>query len=92
LRADYRRDAHGRASDVCNEIRPPAGALARSAEISQPAASQHKRALRGAGLVLERRDGRYVNDRADPRGLALIVDWPAVYGESPRRRPEVGAA
>jgi DNA-binding transcriptional ArsR family regulator len=63
-----------------------AGALARNAKISQPAVSQHLRALREAGLVLERRDGRYVNYRADPRGLAPIVDWLAVYGAFWRER------
>jgi DNA-binding transcriptional ArsR family regulator len=57
-----------------------AGALARNADVSQPAISQHLRALREAGLVSERRDGRHVNYKADPRGLAPMVDWLAIYG------------
>jgi DNA-binding transcriptional ArsR family regulator len=43
--------------------------------ISQPAISQHLAALRGAGLVSERREGRFAYYRADPRGLAPLVDW-----------------
>jgi DNA-binding transcriptional ArsR family regulator len=57
-----------------------AGTLARNADVSQPAISQHLRALREAGLVSERRDGRHVNYKADPRGLAPMVDWLAIYG------------
>jgi DNA-binding transcriptional ArsR family regulator len=52
-----------------------AGALTRDARVSQPAVSQHLRALREADLVLERRDGRNVHYRAQPRGLAPLVDW-----------------
>lgn len=63
-----------------------AGALARNAKVSQPAVSQHLRTLREAGLVAERRDGRHVNYRADPRGLTPIVDWLAVYGTFWRER------
>jgi DNA-binding transcriptional ArsR family regulator len=43
--------------------------------VSQPAISQHLAALKGAGLVSERRDGRYAYYRADPRGLAPLVSW-----------------
>jgi DNA-binding transcriptional ArsR family regulator len=63
-----------------------AGALARNAKVSQPAVSQHLRTLREAGLVLERRDGRHINYRPDPRGLAPMVDWLAVYGAFWRER------
>ena len=55
-------------------------ALTREAGVSQPAVSQHLRALREAGLVTERRDGRNVHYRAEPRGLAPLVDWLAIYG------------
>ncbi len=47
--------------------------------VSQPAISQHLAALRGAGLVLERREGRYAYYRADPKGLAPLVDWVERY-------------
>jgi DNA-binding transcriptional ArsR family regulator len=43
--------------------------------ISQPAISQHLAALRGAGLVCERREGRFAYYRAEPDGLAPLVDW-----------------
>jgi DNA-binding transcriptional ArsR family regulator len=43
--------------------------------ISQPAVSQHLAALRAAGLVQERREGRFAFYRADPKGLAPLLDW-----------------
>jgi DNA-binding transcriptional ArsR family regulator len=63
-----------------------AGALTRGAEVSQPAVSQHLRALREADLVVERRVGRNVRYRAQPRGLAPLVDWLGVYGMFWRER------
>jgi DNA-binding transcriptional ArsR family regulator len=47
--------------------------------ISQPAVSQHLKALRTAGLVSERRDGRLVYYRIDPKGLQPLIDWIAHY-------------
>lgn len=43
--------------------------------VSQPAISQHLAALRGAGLVAERREGRFAYYRAEPAGLAPLIDW-----------------
>ena len=43
--------------------------------VSQPAISQHLTALKGAGLVCERREGRHVYYRSDPQGLAPLADW-----------------
>ncbi len=43
--------------------------------VSQPAISQHLAALRGAGLVSERREGRFAYYRVDPKGLAPLVNW-----------------
>jgi DNA-binding transcriptional ArsR family regulator len=43
--------------------------------ISQPAISQHLAALKGAGLVRERREGRHAYYRAEPGGLAPLVGW-----------------
>jgi DNA-binding transcriptional ArsR family regulator len=48
-------------------------------DISQPAVSQHLGALRGAGLVTERRAGRLVYYRVEPTGLRPLVDWLAHY-------------
>ena len=47
--------------------------------ISQPAVSQHLAVLREAGLVAERRDGRLVYYRVEPKGLRPLVDWIAHY-------------
>jgi DNA-binding transcriptional ArsR family regulator len=43
--------------------------------VSQPAISQHLAALRSAGLVRERREGRHAFYRVDPDGLAPLVNW-----------------
>jgi DNA-binding transcriptional ArsR family regulator len=56
------------------------GALVRGGRISQPAVSQHLKALREAGLVTERREGRTVHYRAAPGGLVPLVDWIDHYG------------
>jgi DNA-binding transcriptional ArsR family regulator len=56
-----------------------AGTLTKAAKVSQPAVSQHLRALRDAGLVTERREGRNVHYRVDPKGLAPLVDWLGHY-------------
>jgi DNA-binding transcriptional ArsR family regulator len=48
-------------------------------DISQPAVSQHLAALRRAGLVSERRDGRLVYYRVKPKGLLPLIDWIAHY-------------
>lgn len=48
-------------------------------DISQPAVSQHLAALRSAGLVSERRAGRLVYYRVEPRGLRPLVNWLGHY-------------
>ncbi|NGP17925.1 ArsR/SmtB family transcription factor [Devosia aurantiaca] len=48
-------------------------------DISQPAMSQHLAVLRGAGLVQERREGRYAHYRIDPEGFAPLHSWLARY-------------
>jgi DNA-binding transcriptional ArsR family regulator len=47
--------------------------------ISQPAVSQHLAALKAAGLVGERREGRRVFYRIEPTGLAPLIDWLGRY-------------
>ncbi len=54
-------------------------ALTAGFAISQPAISQHLAALNGAGLVSERRDGRYAYYRAEPDGLAPLAAWVERY-------------
>lgn len=48
--------------------------------ISQPAVSQHLAALRLAGLVRERREGRRTYYRLEPAGLSPLIDWMARTG------------
>jgi DNA-binding transcriptional ArsR family regulator len=43
--------------------------------VSQPAISQHLATLRGAGLVSERRAGRFIYYRAEPNGLSPLMGW-----------------
>ena len=43
--------------------------------ISQPAVSQHLATLRSAGLLSERREGRLVYYRVEPKGLQPLIDW-----------------
>jgi len=50
-------------------------ALRAGSDVSQPAISQHLAALRGAGLVRERREGRYAYYRIDPAGLTGLAAW-----------------
>ncbi len=48
-------------------------------DISQPAVSQHLAALKDAGLVRSRREGRRVYYRVEPRGMQPLIDWIAHY-------------
>ena len=48
-------------------------------DISQPAVSQHLAALKDAGLVHGRREGRCVYYTVDPRGMKPLIDWMAHY-------------
>lgn len=51
------------------------GELKAGFQVSQPAISQHLAALRGAGLVAERREGRHAYYRLAPEGLDPLVQW-----------------
>jgi DNA-binding transcriptional ArsR family regulator len=56
-----------------------ATALREGFAISQPAMSQHLAVLRGAGLVSERREGRFAHYRVDPQGFEPLHAWLARY-------------
>jgi len=62
------------------------GELTRGSGITQGAISQHLKALKQAGLVVERPEGRHVHYRAQPEGLAPLVDWMSHYGAFWRER------
>src|SRR5271163_3952934 len=49
--------------------------LTRGSGVTQGAISQHLKSLKLAGLVAERPEGRNVYYRAQPQGLAPLVDW-----------------
>ena len=53
--------------------------LTASFDVSQPAISQHLAALKAAGLVCERREGRNAFYRSDPRGLEPLSNWVQRY-------------
>jgi DNA-binding transcriptional ArsR family regulator len=55
-------------------------ALTRGSGVTQGAISQHLKSLKQAGLVAERPEGRNVYYRAQPEGLAPLVDWMSHYG------------
>jgi DNA-binding transcriptional ArsR family regulator len=60
--------------------------LTRGSGVTQGAISQHLKSLRLAGLVTERPEGRNVYYRAEPAGLAPLVDWMSHYGVFWRER------
>ena len=53
--------------------------LVQGSKVSQPAVSKHLRALRDAGLVAERREGRHIHYRVAPKGLSPLIDWLGHY-------------
>ena len=60
--------------------------LTRGSGVTQGAISQHLKSLKLAGLVAERPEGRKVFYRAEPEGLAPLVDWMALYAVFWRER------
>jgi DNA-binding transcriptional ArsR family regulator len=60
--------------------------LTRGSGVTQGAISQHLKSLKQAGLVAERPAGRHVFYRAQPQGLAPLVDWMSHYGVFWRER------
>ena len=61
-------------------------ALTRGSGVTQGAISQHLKSLKLAGLIADRPEGRHVHYRADPKGLAPLVDWMALYAVFWRER------
>jgi DNA-binding transcriptional ArsR family regulator len=61
-------------------------ALTDRAGVSQPMVSKHLRALKLAGLVRDRREGRETHYSARPRSLAPLIDWVSLYGAFWRER------
>jgi DNA-binding transcriptional ArsR family regulator len=60
---------------LCREGEQTVGALTAQAGVSQPAVSKHLAALRQAGLVRDRHQGRQTHYSALPGALGPLVDW-----------------
>ncbi len=60
--------------------------LTDGAGVTQGAISQHLKALKQAGLVADRPEGRKVFYRARPEGLEPLVEWMDHYGVFWRER------
>jgi DNA-binding transcriptional ArsR family regulator len=73
---------------IAREGEIAATSLVKGSKVSQPAVSQHLRALREAGLVSERREGRHIHYRVAPKGLVPLIDWLGHYQTFWRERFE----
>lgn len=60
---------------LCREGEQTVGALTAGAGVSQPAVSKHLAALKAAGLVRDRPEGRQTHYSAQPKALAPLTDW-----------------
>jgi len=60
--------------------------LTRGSGVTQGAVSQHLKALKQAGLVVERPEGRNVFYRAQPAGFEPLIEWMTHYGVFWRER------
>ena len=60
---------------LCRDGEQTVGALTARAGVSQPAVSKHLGALKQAGLVLDRHEGRQTHYSAQRGALAPLTDW-----------------
>src|SRR5579885_1912871 len=60
---------------LCREGEKTVGALTARAKVSQPAVSKHLAALKQAGLVRDRHEGRLTHYSAQLGALAPLIDW-----------------
>ena len=65
--------------DAMLERERTVGELAALVGVSQPAASQHLKLLKLAGIVEERRQGRTTLCRVRPAELRTVMEWLAKY-------------
>lgn len=64
---------------LCRDGEQTVRALTDHAGVSQPAVSKHLGMLKSAGLVRDRHAGRETHYRAQPKGLAPLLDWMSLY-------------
>lgn len=60
---------------LCRDGEQTVGALTARAGVSQPAVSKHLGALKLAGLVRDRQEGRQTHYSAQRGALAPLIDW-----------------
>lgn len=60
---------------LCRDGEQTVAALTAGAGVSQPAVSKHLAALKAAGLVGDRPEGRQTHYSARPQALAPLIDW-----------------
>ncbi|MBR0992563.1 helix-turn-helix transcriptional regulator [Bradyrhizobium japonicum] len=60
---------------LCREGEQTVGALTARSGVSQPAVSKHLGALKQAGLVRDRHEGRQTHYSAQPGALDPLIDW-----------------
>lgn len=60
---------------LCREGEQTVGALTARSGVSQPAVSKHLGALKQAGLVRDRHEGRQTHYSARPGALNPLIDW-----------------
>ncbi|WP_448950039.1 ArsR/SmtB family transcription factor [Labrys neptuniae] len=60
---------------LCREGERTVGALTTGSGVSQPAVSKHLAALKQAGLVQDRHEGRQTHYSARLEALAPLMDW-----------------
>jgi DNA-binding transcriptional ArsR family regulator len=60
---------------LCREGEQTVGALTALSGVSQPAVSKHLGALKQAGLVRDRHQGRQTHYSAQPGALNPLIDW-----------------
>src|ERR1700749_5339359 len=60
---------------LCRDGEQTVAALTARAKVSQPAVSKHLAALKQAGLVRDRHQGRQTHYSAQLNALAPLIDW-----------------
>jgi DNA-binding transcriptional ArsR family regulator len=60
---------------LCRDGEQTVAVLTSGAGVSQPAVSKHLGALKRAGLVRDRQDGRQTHYSAQPGALRPLLDW-----------------
>ena len=74
---------------LCREGEQTVGALTARSGVSQPAVSKHLGALKLAGLVRDRHEGRQTHYSAQPGALNPLIDWTSQMADFWQNRLDV---